>query len=315
MATPNRAALIAKTLKVLRKHYKPVPQPKDRTVLEHLLFACLLEDSPQESAEQVFNSLKQDYFGWNEVRVSTIRELTDALRPLVNPAESAARLKQTLHSVFESVYEFDIESLKKQNIGAAGKLMQKYNGTTSFAVNYVTQNALGGHAIPLNKGALITLHTVGVINDKEFAEGVVPGLERAVPKNKGAEVGSLLHQAGIEVGRNPYGPNAKKIMLEIDPNCKDRLPKKAVPKPPEPEPVKPPEPVKGKAAKADAKAKAAAAKELPAKASDKKKEKEKDKKSARHPAPAKKPTKVTKKPTKKGTKKPTTRRLTRKKPR
>src|SRR5262245_14802991 len=81
MATPNRSALIARVLKVVRKHYKPVAPPKDRTVLEHLLFACLVEDSPHEAAEQVFGALKQDYFGWNEVRVSTIRELTDALKP------------------------------------------------------------------------------------------------------------------------------------------------------------------------------------------------------------------------------------------
>ncbi|MCI0332986.1 MAG: hypothetical protein L0228_07160, partial [Planctomycetes bacterium] len=113
MATPNRSALIGRTLKVLRKHFKPVAPAKDRTLFEHLLFACLLEDSPQEAAEQTFATLKQDYFGWNEVRVSTIRELTDALKPLVNPADSAARLKQTLHSVFESVYEFDIEAMKK----------------------------------------------------------------------------------------------------------------------------------------------------------------------------------------------------------
>jgi hypothetical protein len=314
MATPNRSALIARTLKVLRKQFKPVPPPKDRSVLEHLLFACLVEDSPIEAAEQVFNALKHDYFGWNEVRVSTIRELTDALKPLVNPTESAARLKQTLHSVFESVYEFDIETLKKQNIGQAAKHLHKYNGTTPFAVAYVTQNALGGHAIPLNNGALITLHTVGVISDDEQAKGVVPGLERAVPKNKGAEVGSLLHQLGVEVGKNPYGPAARKLMLEIDPNCKDRLPKKAAPKPPEPVPVKAPEPVaKSKAAKAEAKGKSPAAKEQPAKAGGKKKEKEK--KPVKHPAPTKKPMKVTKKPTKKGTKKPTTRRLTKRKPR
>lgn len=204
MATPNRSALIARTLKVLRKHYKPVTPPKDRTLFEHLILACLVEDSPYEVADQVFNSLKQDYFGWNEVRVSTIRELTDALKPLVNPAESAARLKQTLHSVFESVYEFDIETLKKQNIGAAAKLLQKYNGTTPFAVAYVIQYALGGHSIPLNRGALITLHTVGVISDSEFAHSQVPGLERAVSKSKGSEVGSLLHQLGIEVA-NPMG--------------------------------------------------------------------------------------------------------------
>lgn len=313
MATPNRSALIARTLKVVRKHYKPVAQPKDRSVLEHLLFACLLEDSPQEAAEQVFQALKKDYFGWNEVRVSTVRELTDALKPLVNPSGSAARLKQTLHSVFESVYEFDIESLKKQNIGQAAKLLQKYNGTTPFVVGYVIQNALGGHAIPLNRGTLITLRSVRLISDAEFKQATVPGLERTVPKNKGAEVSSLLHQLGVEVGRNPYGPAARKLILEIDPNSKDNLPKRPTkPEPEPPKPVAPAAPAKGAAAAADAKKKAPAAKEQPAKAADKKKP---EKPPAKPAPPAKKPTKITKKPTKKVAKKATTRRLTKKKPR
>jgi endonuclease-3 len=317
MATPNRSALINRTLKVLRKHFKPVPPTKDRTLFEHLLFACLVEDSPQESAEQVFNTLKSDYFGWNEVRVSTIRELTDVLKPLVNPPESAERLKQSLHAVFESVYEFDIESLKKQNIGQAVKQLQKYNGTTSFAVAYVTQHALGGHSIPLNQGALIALRAVGVISDDEYSKGVVPGLERTVPKSKGSEIGSLLHQLGVEVGRNPYGPSARKLMLEIDPNCKDRLPKRATKRP---ETVAAPEPLPEPAKAAAAGRKQAATKEQPKekgkehkKAPPEKHEKPK-KAVAKQPAP-KKPGAPPKKATKKGTKKPTTRKLAKRKPR
>jgi endonuclease III len=316
MATPNRAGLINRTLKVVRKHYKPVSPPKDRSLFEHLLFACLVEDSPQELAEQVFQSLKNDYFGWNEVRVSTIRELTDALKPLVNPTESAARLKQTLHSVFESVYEFDIENMKKQNIGAAAKTLHKYNGTTPFAVAYVTQHALGGHAIPLNKGALITLHTVGVISDDEYAKHTVPGLERAIGKSKGQEVASLLHQLGVEVGRNPYGPGAKKLMLEIDPNCKDRLPKRPVPKPPEPPKPEPPK-LQPKGAAAKRKEVGKEPTKQPSKeALRKPPEPKKDKKHvAKPPAPTKKPAKQAKRPTKKVAKRPTTRKLTKKKPR
>jgi len=248
MAAQNRAALIGRTLKVLRKHYKPVAPVKERSLLEQLLFACLLEDSPNEIAEQVFAALKRDYFDWNEVRVSTIRELSEVLKPLVNPSASGTRLKQTLHSVFESVYQFDIETLKKQNIGQTVKQLEKYGGTTPFVVSYVTQMSLGGHAIPINKGALIALHTVGVISDEEFNKNVVPGLERAVPKTKGLEVGSLMHQFGVEIGRNPYGQNARKLMLEIDPNCKDRLPKRQTQRPPEPPAPPPPAaPAKGKA--------------------------------------------------------------------
>jgi endonuclease III len=314
MATPNRAAVINRVLKMLKKHYKPVVPPKDRSLFDHLIFSCLVEDSPNEVAEQVLAALKQEYYGWNEVRVSTIRELTDALRPLVNPAESAARLKQTLHSVFESVYEFDIESFKKQNIGQAAKALQKYNGTTPFAVAYVTQYALGGHSIPLNRGALITLHTVGAISDSEFSQNTVPGLERIVPKNKGTEIGSLLHQLGVEVGRNPYGPVARKLMLEIDPACKDRLPKRPVPKPPEPPPKPGPTAADLKRAAAEAKKKGAAAKAAPPAKPEPKKEAPK-KPPAKPPVAAKKPSKPIKKVTKKGTKRPTTKKLAKRKPR
>ena len=82
--------------------------------------------------------------------------------------------------------EPDVRQVQVGNIGQAAKHLQKYNGTTPFAVAYVTQHALGGHSIPLNRGALITLHTVGVISDDEFSKGIVPGLERTVSKNKAA---------------------------------------------------------------------------------------------------------------------------------
>ena len=54
MASKNRAALITKVLKVVKKHYKPVAPPKERSLLENLLFACCLENSLHDAAEKVF---------------------------------------------------------------------------------------------------------------------------------------------------------------------------------------------------------------------------------------------------------------------
>jgi hypothetical protein len=227
MASKNRAALVNKVLKVVKKHFKPAaPAPKERSLLEHLLFACCLENSPPEAAERVFHSLTTDYYDWNEVRVSTVRELAEACKPLNDPNEAATRLKRVLQSVFETHYSIDLEPLKKQNIGVAVKTLEKYNGSSPFVVAYATQQALGGHAIATNQGLLESLRIVGVISDAEAAKGVVPGLERTVPKSKGAEVGSQLHQLGIEMHRSPYGPTIKKLLLEIEPDAKDRLPKR-----------------------------------------------------------------------------------------
>ncbi len=298
MATPNRANLINRVLKVVRKHYKPVPAAKDRTLFEHLAYACLVENSPHELAEQVFESLKADYFDWNEVRVSTIRELTEVTKPLVDPPQAAARLKQTLHSVFEGVYQFDLETLKKQNIGQSSKQLQKLKGSTPFVVAYVTQSALGGHSIPVNNGLLIAMHVIGVISDSELKAGAVPGLERVVPKTKGAEVGSLLHQLGVEIGRNPYGSNARKLLLEIDPKAKDRLPKRKPPAPPEPPPKPTPVAAKGKAAAKDDKKKSAAKTAAPAPPAKKGAAAAKKKPTTK---PTKRPTKPGSKPAKKKT--------------
>jgi endonuclease III len=229
MAAKNRAALINKVLKVVKKHYKPTPTPKDRSLLEHLLFACCLENSPHDAAEKVFQSLSTEYFDWNEVRVSTVRELAEALKPLNDPQDAATRLKRVLQSVFETHYSFDLEPMKKQNIGQAVKTLEKYNGSTPFVVAYVTQNALGGHAIPINQGLLESMRIVGVVSDGEAAKGTVPGLERVVPKSKGAEVGSMLHLLGVEMYRSPYGPAIRKLLLEIEPDAKDNLPKRPRP--------------------------------------------------------------------------------------
>jgi len=230
MAASTRTVLLTRTQKVLKKHYKAASPVADRSLLEHLLFACCLENSDRDVAEKVYALLNNHFFDWNEVRVSTVRELSEVMTLLEDPDEAAYRLKNVLQSVFESVYAFDLESLKKQNIGQAAKTLESYAGTTSFTVSYVVQAALGGHSIPINQGALQAFRVIGAISEAEAEQGKVPGLERAIPKAKGTETGSLLHQLGVELRRNPYGPAIRKILLEIAPECKERLPKRPVKK-------------------------------------------------------------------------------------
>ncbi len=226
MASNNRATQINKVLKVVKKTYKPAEPVGERTVLEHLVFACCLENSLHEDAEKVFASLKSDYFDWNEVRVSSVRELTELVKPLNDSEEAATRVKRVLQSVFETLYSFELEPLKKQNIGQSIKQLEKFHGTTPFTISYVTQNGLGGHSIPINRGLLEAMHVVGVISDQEAAKGTVPGLERAIPKTKATEISTQLHQLGVELHRSPYGQTIRKLLLEIEPTCKDRLPKR-----------------------------------------------------------------------------------------
>ena len=230
MNASNRQALINKTYKTLKKYYQPVAPPADRSLLEHLLYACCLENAKHESVDEVFARLEQNYFDWNEVRVTTIAELTEAMASLPDAAEASKRLKRTLQSVFETQYSFDLEFLKKQNLGKAMKELERYAGVTPFAVSYVAQNALGGHSIPVTGGAFRALVVLGVISESEAAKKRIPGMERAIPKSKGVEFASLLHQLGVDYAVTPFSPRVRSIIVEIEPDAKERLPKRGLKK-------------------------------------------------------------------------------------
>ncbi len=224
MTSSNRQTQIAKVFKVLKNHYKPVKPPCERSVLEHLLYACCLENSHFEAADEGFARLQQSYFDWNEVRVTTVTELAETLSCLADPSAAAARLKRCLQSVFETHYAFDLESLKKGNLGKAVTEVEALSGTTPFVVAYVTQNGLGGHAIPCSQGIVDAFEILEVITPAEAAKLRIPGLERAVAKSKGVEFASLLHQLGADYFAAPFGARTRAVLTEIDPTSKERLP-------------------------------------------------------------------------------------------
>ncbi|MFZ5833714.1 MAG: hypothetical protein ACOY3P_26810 [Planctomycetota bacterium] len=266
MGSVSRSAQFAKLHKVLKKHYTSVAPDTKRPVLEHLLFACLLEDAHYHAAESAFAAVVHNLFDWNEVRVTSIAELSELMSALPDPRAAANRIKRVLHGVFEATYSFDLEDRRKKSLGLTVKGLEKLDGTTPFSVAYVVQAALGGHQIPVDRGTLSVLQLLGLVSEKDVAAGAVPGLERAVSKSKGIEFGSLLHQLGADFTANPYAPRLREILLEIDPEVGPRLPKRRAPPPPPPE-----QPAQKASAPKGAKASAAEAAEPPAKGKSKKK--------------------------------------------
>ncbi|HLA84627.1 MAG TPA: hypothetical protein VJL29_07520 [Thermoguttaceae bacterium] len=232
MSTPSRSAQFTKLHKVLKKHYKPAPVVAERPVLEHLVFACLLEDARYDVAEETFATIMEEYFDWNEIRVSSIRELTETMARLPDPRAAATRLKRSLQHVFEANYSFDLEGLRKKNLGPAADAVKKIDGATPFGVAYVVQSALAGHSIPLDAGTLEVMRILGIATDKEVETASIAGLERAIPKNKGVEFGSLLHQLGADFTANPFATDVREKLTEIEPEAKKRWPKRGGPKKP-----------------------------------------------------------------------------------
>ncbi len=238
MSAAARASLTKKLYRILKKAYPRVRMPvKDRPVLEHLLYACCLENSSSSDANSAYTRLQSLYCDWNEVRVTTVSELTEELSMLNDPGEAAVRIKKGLHNIFETIYKFDLEHLTKQKLSQSMSDLKSWRGFTNYGINYVVQNGLESHSIPINGAAFDALIALGIATEANKKAHKIPGLERTIAKNQGVEFGALLHQLGVDFINNPYGKKVRELLLSVDKKCEPNLPQKPSAKEEADEPV------------------------------------------------------------------------------
>ena len=72
------------------------------------------EGTTREPADKAFRQLQDRFFDWNEVRVSSTRELAEALAGLPHPEARAERIIDFLQEVFETEFSFDLAPWKRR---------------------------------------------------------------------------------------------------------------------------------------------------------------------------------------------------------
>jgi len=163
-----------------------VPESEAVPVLEQFLYGICRESATRALADRAFNNLREQFYDWNEVRVSSTREVEEALGDLPEPEVRAERLVSFLQEVFEKDFSFDLEGLRKKGLKEAAKELAKFQAANDYVVAWVVQQSLGGHAIPLDVPTLRTTRRLGLIDcDPDDMEAARASLEHLVPKAKG----------------------------------------------------------------------------------------------------------------------------------
>ena len=197
MATAtNKQKIVHQLFTALGKHAKPKPV-EERPVLEQFVYAILRENATRESADQAFASLQEHFFDWNEVRVSSTLEIVETLDGIIADAETRAqRIVDFLQEIFETTYSFDMEPLlevlQKKGLKQASKQLLRYQAANDYAVAWVMQQSLGGHAIPLDSAAIRALKRMGLAEEAADLDTLRASIEHQVPKSKGSHFVDLV---------------------------------------------------------------------------------------------------------------------------
>ena len=200
MATQSKTQLLTNIHTLLKKRYKPKTEPNASrlSVLKAVVYGICHEDTTREQANQALSRFQDEFFDWNELRVSSVEEIQETLAGIPGPEERAKRIRRFLRQLFNRTYGFTLDALAKKPLKEALKVLQTYD---AFASDYVTatviQQALGGHAIPVDNAAHRVLERVGISEPEVHTlRGI---LERAVPKNRGVEFLDLIEDVATDV--------------------------------------------------------------------------------------------------------------------
>lgn len=229
-AITNKQQLLTQAQAALKKRFPlPALEPDEpRPLLEELIFAICREGSTTEDAEAAYGRLTSVFVDWNEIRVSTMQEVADALRPLPNAGLRAGWIIGVLHAVFEMNYAYDLGDMEKKGLKNAAKQISRYfnakdletkglkqaakqierfKQVNDFAVAWVVQRSLGGHAIPLDGPTFRVLRRLNVVEETEAddLESLRGSIEHVIPKVRGPEFTELMsiHAKELCVEKNP----------------------------------------------------------------------------------------------------------------
>lgn len=174
-------------------------EEEPRPVLEQFLYSLCREGVTRDRADQAYRNLRDQFFDWNEVRVSSVRELAEAMQGLPNAENRAQRLIDFLQEVFETTFSFDLESLHKKGVKVAAKQLTRFQAANDYSVAWVVQQSLGGHAIPVDAPTLRCLRRMGVIEaDEPDSEALRASLEHQIAKAKGPLFNDVMSELAEE---------------------------------------------------------------------------------------------------------------------
>ncbi len=227
----DRSKVCQQVVTILKKEYGSRPPSYDYDVLDTILFSICLENSNTADAQAALQQLKDDFFDYNELRVSSITEIQNAFANMSEPEWRAMRVRDVLQFVFENGYTYDFEDLKKKTMDTAEKHLKKIKSLTPFSIAHTLLFALGSHLVPVSEKMLSVSIWLGLLEPKTKIKIAGEQLKGAVRKSDVPLFYHLLsalaadpkHQKLFDSVEGPASENSLEDLKGVPSRLKDLL--------------------------------------------------------------------------------------------
>lgn len=153
-------------------------------VVDLIVFHKLQLSMPFESALRSYRNLKTRFVDWNEVRVTSLREIQDVLASGPESLEVSVFIKEFLEFVHRERQRVSLEFLMEENLGEIRSYLKKVRGLDPATVNLVLRVRKDLPVVPLNRAMERVLDRIGLLRNASRREQKERALhERVAPEN------------------------------------------------------------------------------------------------------------------------------------
>lgn len=163
--------------------------------LDAIVYAIISAELSEKAAESVIKRVSDYFISLNELRVSRTEEIVEILgedTPVTRTI--ASTITTVLMAVFNQYHKVSLQTLRKLGKRPARQILEKFEGTDRFIVDYCMLTSLQGHAIPLTKAMVEYLKSKELVYLEADAQQIAGFLAKQISAKNGYEFYALLRK-------------------------------------------------------------------------------------------------------------------------
>jgi endonuclease III len=179
----SKSILTSQVIDELKTAFPKAEEFPKLPIVESVILAILRENRSLQDSLRALNEFRKNYFDFNELRVSELREIQTIIGHVPDSELRARAIRKFLKQIFQKNYKYDIDGIAKKTFKEAKDDLKDYDALASdFIMAQAQVQTLGGHAFPVDDRILLMARRVGLVEQNADHSTLRGILEKNIPK-------------------------------------------------------------------------------------------------------------------------------------
>jgi endonuclease III len=180
----TRSRLLRQVLGILEKARGRRRRRRRPDALETLLHSVLAGNGNDLLAAKILEKLHLELVDWNELRVTTPRDIEEMIAPLPDAAEKALILRRILHKLFRERHSLSLGHFKRFGQERLSQDLDELGGLNPAMRDRILLKAFDVNVLPLTEDIERVTKRLGLIESYLTSDKVKEAIEEILPPKR-----------------------------------------------------------------------------------------------------------------------------------